>query len=140
MPTMFVVPLEIVMTKQTVTRSIELPAARPHVFGLLVDASRVPEWAPVFADQITHVSDNRWLRRKGDREFDLVLVHDHACGSVDYLRDLPTGRQGGAFLRVLDAPASGSVVTMTVPIGPDSTAEEATKIVDDELKRLRDLF
>jgi hypothetical protein len=37
--------LEIVMTEQTVTRSIELLAEPARVFALLIDASRAPEWA-----------------------------------------------------------------------------------------------
>jgi hypothetical protein len=128
------------MSQQTVTRSIELPVDRAQVLSLLIDASRTPEWAPVFAEKITHVEGDRWLRRKGDRELDLILIHNEASGTVDYLRDLPTGRKGGAYLRVFDAPASGTVVTMTVPVDPDGTAEEAAKTVEDELESLRQLF
>ena len=37
------------------------------------------------------------------------------AGTVDYLREIAPGREGGAYIRVIPRPGGGSVVVMTVP-------------------------
>lgn len=57
--------------------------------------------------------------------------------TVDYLREAAPGKQGGAYLRVLQRPNGGSVVVMTLPILMGSDAEKAAAILDQELQGAR---
>lgn len=49
---------------------------------------------------------------------------------------LPTERRGGAYIRVTPRPMDGSVVTMTVPVGPTTTPEEVAIVLEQELEAL----
>ena len=60
-------------------------------------------------------------------------------GVVDYIREMPNGRRGGAFIRVTPRPLGGSSITMTVPIAPNTTEADVAKVLEQELADLDQL-
>ncbi len=60
----------------------------------------------------------------------------HDAGTVDYLREIAPGREGGAYIRVIPRPGGGSVVVMTVPLIPDTEPAAITATLRDELNTL----
>ncbi len=123
------------MDPRTETRSIESHAVPTDVLALLADPTRLPEWAPAFADTIVRDAAN-WRATKDGRDFDLdVLTHPEA-GTVDYQREIAPGRKGGAYLRVVPRPGGGSVITMTLPIAPGSDPAVVERTLREELDAL----
>lgn len=119
----------------TETQSIECASPPAAVMRLLADASRLPDWAPGFVDAVSH-GDDGWHARKGTRSFPLRVVVQSGVGTVDYLREVAPGREGGAYVRVLPRPGGGSVVVMTVPRPEGAIANETAEIVQNELRTL----
>lgn len=102
--------------QRVVTVGVECAADRTRVLQLLRDPRRLPDWAPPFADAVEPIGEGGWRVTKGGAAFDLwVDVHPDA-GTVDFLRRLDSGGEGGAFLRVMPRPGGGSVISMTAPV------------------------
>ena len=59
--------------------------------------------------------------------------------TVDYLREVAPGREGGAYLRVLPGPRGGSVIIMTLPIPPDADRDAVARTLSEELVALAKL-
>jgi hypothetical protein len=121
------------------TQSIESDADPDRVFELLADAHRIPDWAPAFADTVTPTPPFGWEAVKDGKAFAIRVAADHVSRSVDYLRQVAPGREGGAYLRVLPRPMGGSVIVMTIPVPPGGSRDAANSILADELARLDEL-
>lgn len=124
------------MAERTITGAVETDAEPGRIYSILTDPSRIPEWAPAFADRVERVDENAWRVRKDDATFPLRAVVSEQSRTVDYLREIAPGREGGAYLRVLSRPGSGSVVTMTLPLPPGENAESVRAVVEKELTTL----
>jgi hypothetical protein len=121
---------------RTETQSIE-SRIDPGVFvALLADPSHIPDWAPAFADVVTGDAQSGWHAMKGGQDFALRVVMKQDAGTVDYLREIAPGREGGAYLRVIPRPGGGSVVVMTVPLIPDAEPAAIAATLRDELNAL----
>jgi hypothetical protein len=124
------------MGTQTVTRSFESDLEPGKLYNVLADASNIPKWAPVFADTIERIDHVRHRVTKNGEIFTLeVLLHPSAV-AVDYVREMPNGKRGGAYIRVTPRPLGGSTITMTVPIGPNTTESKVAKVLEQELADL----
>jgi hypothetical protein len=124
------------MGTQTVTRSFESDLEPGKLYNVLADASNIPKWAPVFADAIERIDHVRHRVTKNGEIFTLeVLLHPSAV-AVDYVREMPNGKRGGAYIRVTPRPLGGSTITMTVPIGPNTTESKVAKVLEQELADL----
>jgi hypothetical protein len=108
--------------------------------SLLADARRIPEWAPAFADEVTGDAESGWRVTKDGRTFSLRVVVSPDAGTVDYLRDIAPGREGGAYVRSTPRPGGGSVVVMTVPVIPDVNPTDISLTLRDELIALTRLL
>ena len=58
------------------------------------------------------------------------------AGTVDYLREIAPGREGGAYMRAIPRPGGGSVVVMTLPLLPDAERTAVAATLRDELNAL----
>jgi len=124
---------------RTETQSIESDAEPTAVVALLADPTRIPDWAPAFADAVTRDDQTGWHARKSGQDFTVRVVTQRDAGTVDYLREIAPGRQGGAFLRVLPRPGGGSVVVMTLPLAPGAEQAATAATLRDELIALMNL-
>jgi len=115
------------MVERTITRTIEGSTEREIIFALLKDPARIPEWAPAFADEVLPSENNSWKVLKLGETFSLTVVIEPRSWTVDYLRTVAPGLQGGAFIRLLPRPGGGTVVTMTLPIPSASDANQVGK-------------
>ena len=104
--------------------------------ALLADPSHIPSWAPAFADVVTGDAQSGWRAMKGGQDFALRVVMKQDAGTVDYLREIAPGREGGAYLRVIPRPGGGSVVVMTVPLAPDAEPAAIAAALRGELNAL----
>jgi hypothetical protein len=86
---------------------VETAADPGLVIGLLADAARLPAWAPGFADAVTSEDGSRWSAVKDGREFAVRTAVNLDAGTVDYLREIAPGQEGGAYLRVVPRPGGG---------------------------------
>lgn len=124
------------MPIQTVTRAAESDIEPDKIYNVLAEPSNIPKWAPAFADAIESTDDKRYRVRKNEDTFLVeVALHPSAC-AVDYLREMPGGKRGGAYIRVTPRPLGGSTITITVPMGPASTEAGVAKILEQELTDL----
>jgi len=121
------------MLPQTLTRSVETELEPENLFKLLSEVDNIPKWAPVFADKIERIRDSRYRVIKNDDAFEVGVFTNRAAGTVDYLREMPGGRRGGAYIRVTPRPLGGSSVSMTVPIAANTTAADVAKVLEQEL-------
>ncbi len=121
---------------RTVTRSIESEADPDVVVELLANPRRIPDWAPDFADAVSEDGHAGWTATKNSQDFALRVVIQRDAGTVDYLRQVAPGREGGAYLRATPRPAGGSVIVMTVPVPADSDPVVVDATVSDELAAL----
>ena len=124
------------MSNQTVTRSAESDLEPVRLYNVLAEVSNTPKWAPVFADAVERIDNATYRVTKGGEAFTLEVSLHPSAGAVDYIRDMPNGRRGGAYIRVTPRPLSGSTITMTVPIGPNSLESDVAKVLDQELADL----
>ncbi len=124
------------MSVQTVTRAIESEIEPEGIYRFLAEASNIPRWAPVFADSIEHVNGAQYRVTKNGESFPLEVFLHPSARAVDYLRQMPQGRHGGAYIRVMPRPLGGSTITMTVPIGPSATEAAVAKTLEQELADL----
>lgn len=96
---------------RTATQSIESDIDRLAVLEVLADPTRIPEWAPDFADTVTGGDQSGWRATKNGRDFTVRALAQQDAGTVDYLREVAPGREGGpssAWCRVLAVAASSS--------------------------------
>ena len=121
---------------RTETQSIESEAAVAAVLTVLVDATRIPEWAPAFADSVSADTVSGWRATKDGRDFALRVAVNQDAGTVDYLRELAPGQDGGAYIRVIPRPKGGSVIVMTLPLLPDVNQADTAATLDRELTAL----
>jgi hypothetical protein len=112
----------------------------PRVYAscvrLLEDPSRIPAWAPAFADVVTGDTKSGWRATKSGQDFALRVVVVRDAGTVDYLREIAPGQEGGAYTRVIPRPGNGGVVIMTVPLAPDGEPAAVAATLRDELTAL----
>jgi hypothetical protein len=127
------------MIYRTQTFAREADLAPEIIFQVLSQPRYIPQWATAFADAIVEGDNGAWIATKGSRAFTIRIAADPRCRTVDYLREIAPGREGGAYIRVLPRPNGGSVVVMTVPVPPtsDSASVQSTLRTElDELVRL----
>lgn len=124
------------MSNRTVTRVIESDTTPSLIYSKLTDASLIPQWAPVFADRVEHAQGNSFRVTKGNDTFNLDILLNESSLTVDYLRSMADGQRGGAYIRVMPRPLGGSVVTMTVPVAPNTTPAEVATVLEQELQAL----
>ena len=104
------------MPTQTVTRSVESDLEPAKLYNVLAEPSNIPKWAPVFADAIERIDHIHHRVTRNGEVFNLeVSVHPSAV-AVDYTREMPNGKRGGACIRVTSRPLGGCTITMTVPV------------------------
>jgi hypothetical protein len=103
---------------------METAADPASMVALLADATRIPGWAPAFADAVSSAGGSGWRAVKDGRDFTFRTAVSLDAGTVDYLREIAPGREGGAYLRV-------------VPPGTDPAGVAAT--LEDELAALKNL-
>jgi hypothetical protein len=124
---------------RTLTQSIETDVAPEVVVALLADPKRLQDWAPAFADAVSGDAHTGWRAIKDGREFSLrVPVNETAC-TVDYLREIAPGREGGAYLRAVPRPGGGTVIIMTLPLPPDANPQTLAVTLTAELIAIEDL-
>ena len=124
---------------RTETQSIESVAEPAAVLAVLADPTRIPEWAPDFADAVTGSDQSGWLATKGGQDFTVRIVTTRDAGTVDYLREITPGREGGAFIRAVPRPGGGSVVMMTLPLAPGADPAATAATLRNELNALTNL-
>jgi hypothetical protein len=121
---------------QTVTGATESDLEPSRLYEVLAQVANIPQWAPVFADAVERIDDTQYRVSKNGEAFHLeVSLHPSAC-AVDYLREMPNGKRGGAYIRVTPRPAGGSTITITVPIAPNTTESDVAKVLEEELASL----
>jgi hypothetical protein len=128
--------IEVLMAHQTVTRTTECDFEPGSVYDVLADTTNLPKWAPVFADAIQPIDDMRYRVTKNGQEFDIEVPMNPAAGTVDFIREMPNGKRGGAYLRVMPRPLGGCTIVMTVPIGPATNESEVARVLEQELADL----
>ena len=121
---------------RTQTQTIETAVDPDTIWELLADPRHIPAWAPAFADTITGSEPQGWQAVKDGRGFALRAACARAQRTVDYLREVAPGREGGAYLRVLPRPGGGSVIVMTLPLIPGTDPQTATATLRAELAAL----
>jgi hypothetical protein len=124
------------MPTQTVTRSAESDLEPGKLYNVLAEASNIPKWAPVFADAIERIDHLHHRVTKDSEVFHLEVSLHPSAVAVDYTREMPNGKRGGAYIRVTPRPLGGSTITMTVPIGPNTTESDVAKVLEQELADL----
>jgi hypothetical protein len=75
------------------------------------------------------------VTKNGDA-FNLEVFLRPSVAAVDYIRKIPDGKRGGAYVGVTPRPLGGSTITMTVPIGPNTIGSDVTKVLEQELADL----
>jgi hypothetical protein len=121
------------MAQQTVTHATESSSNPTELFKFLSQAENIPRWAPVFADAVEHVGGSRYRVTKNGEAFEFELVANNTAGTVDYIREIPGGNRGGAYLRVTPRPLGGSSISITVPIAANTTATDVARVLEQEL-------
>jgi hypothetical protein len=124
------------MSDRTATASIESELEPNKILEILVDPMFIPQWAPEFADDIAGAEDHGWQVRKDGRMFYVNTEVSETARTVDYIREISPGKQGGAYLRVLPRPGGGSVVVITVPIPAGLVSQSVRLGLDAELRSL----
>ena len=125
---------------RTETQSIESAAEPDAVVVFLADPRHIPDWAPAFADEVTGDAPSGWRAIKDGRGFPLRVPVSEDARTVDYLREIGPGREGGAFLRALPRPGGGTVIVMTLPLLPDVDPSDTATTLADELRALAALL
>lgn len=121
------------MAQQTVTHASESSSDPGEVFRFLSQVENIPRWAPVFADAVEHIGGARYRVTKNGEAFEIELIVNNTAGTVDYIREMPGGKRGGAYIRVTPRPLGGSSVSITVPISPNTTATDVGRVLEQEL-------
>ena len=111
-----------------------------HRTTKIVDLWRIPDWAPAFADTVVGDAQAGWRASKDGREFAVRVAVDKDAGTVDYLREVSPGREGGAYLRAVPRPGGGTVIVMTLPLLPDVDPADVAATLTAELSALAELL
>jgi hypothetical protein len=125
---------------RTATQSVEADVGPDQVFALLSDPTRLPDWAPGFAERVDRSPDGSWQVTRDTEQFALRVLARSDTRTVDFLRTLAPGREAGAYVRVVPRPGRGAVITMTVPVPPGRERAEVAGDVLGELQALVDLL
>jgi hypothetical protein len=128
--------IQAIHANPNLTRSAESDLEPSRVYDVLAQVSNIPKWAPVFADAIEHIGDMHYLVSRNGEVFNLEVSLQPSAGTVDYLREMPNGKRGGAYICVTPRPVGGSTITMTVPIGPNTIESDVAKVLEQELADL----
>ena len=102
--------------KKMLTLTVETESAPDAIFAFLTDVRRLPMWAPTFVDSVQSEEGGGWTGVRAGHSFALRAVTSEDSRTVDFLRQVAPGREGGAYIRVVDLPGGGSLVIMSVPI------------------------
>lgn len=121
---------------ETVTRVMECEIEPERIYAKLVNAVLIPQWAPVFAESVEPVGGSTYRVTKGGDTFLLEVVTHEADFAVEYLRELPGGKRGGAYVRAMPGGQGGCVLSMRVPVGPNATAAQVETVLEQELQAL----
>lgn len=124
------------MPCQTITRAAESDLEPVVLYKVLAEVSNVPKWAPVFADAIERIDETHFRVTKNGATFNMEVFLHQSAGTVDYIREMPNNKRGGAYIRVTPRPLGGSVVSMTVPVAPNANESDIAKTVNQELAEL----
>ena len=124
------------MPTQTVTRAAESELEPGRLYNVLAEASNIPKWAPVFADAIDRIDHMHHRVTRNGEVFNLEASRHPSAGAVDYIREMPNGNRGGAYIRVTPRPLGGSTITMTVPVGANTIETDVAKVLEQELADL----
>ena len=117
---------------RSVTGSIETDADRGTVLAVLEDGTRVPEWAPAFAD--VAVRDGAgWRGTKDGSDFRFRVAYEHTAGTADYVREVTPGTENGAYIRVVPRLGGGCVIAMTLPLRPGMSEASVRETLAAEL-------
>jgi hypothetical protein len=128
------------MRDRTRTGGIEIAAEPAAVARFLADARNLPRWAPGFADEVEGSPESGWQITKEGRRFAIRVAVNEECGTVDYIREIAPGREGGACLRAIARIGGGSVLVMTLPVLPGIDPADTAEILRIELETVRDLL
>ena len=124
------------MPNQTVTRTVESNSEPIDIYNVLAQVNNIPKWAPVFADTIERIDDAHYSVTKDGETFNLEVLLHPSAGTVDYIREMPNNKRGGAYIRVTPLPLGGSAVSMTVPLGPNTNESDVARTLEQELANL----
>ena len=124
------------MPIQTVTRIVESEFSPIEIYDVLAEVSNIPKWAPVFADATERIDDTHYKLTKNGEAFNVEIFLNASAGTVDYLLEMPNNKRVGAYIRVMPRPLGGSTVTMTVPLGPNTSEDDVAKVLERELAEL----
>lgn len=125
---------------RTETQSIESTVDPDAVVAFLADPRHIPAWAPAFADTVRGDAQSGWTATKNGRDFSLRVPVSADARTVDYLREIAPGREGGAFLRAAPRPGGGSVIVMTLPLLPNVDPADTAATLTGELSELARLL
>lgn len=121
---------------RTETQSVETGAQPDAVIAVLADARLLPRWAPGFVDVVVGDAESGWVGTKGGQSFSIRVPVNSFARTVDFLREVSPGREGGAYLRVVPRPGAGTVIVMTLPILPGTDRAATASILTEELAAL----
>ncbi len=124
------------MFSQTVTRTAESDHDPDKLYSVMSRAENIPRWAPLFASSIESIGDGSYNATQSGVTFRIEVALHASARAVDYIREMPDGKRGGAYLRVMPRPLGGSTVTITVPIARNTTEADVSKILEQELAAL----
>lgn len=127
------------MDSRTETQSVESHIDPEAIVALLTDPRHIPDWAPAFADVVTGDGQSGWRATISGQDFALRVAVNQDAGTIDYLREIAPGREGGAYIRVVPRPGGGSVVVMTVPLIPGTEPAAIAATLRDELNAMVNL-
>lgn len=127
------------MAPLTITRSIEAEREPAVIYAYLADPTNIPRWAKVFADTVEHVRDMHYTVTKNGQCFPIEVIRHPSAMAIDYLREVASGKRGGAYIRVTPRPIGGSVITMTLPVGPGTAESNVAETLERELAELIEL-
>ncbi|TWD81734.1 polyketide cyclase/dehydrase/lipid transport protein [Kribbella amoyensis] len=118
------------------TRSLAIDAPPATVLDFLADPRNLPRWAPGVAKSV-RVDGDDWLLDNGETEVRITPRTSLRHGTVDLL----TGPGAGVFTRVLpNGDGSEYQFTLFFPADtPEAAVEDQLKIVEAELRTVRDL-
>ncbi len=122
--------------RRTETQSVESEATVAAIVALLGDPTTIPRWAPAFADSVSGDARSGWQATKDGRSFAVRVAVNQDAGSVDYLREVAPGREGGAYIRAVPRPGGGGVITMTLPLLPSVDPADTATTLTEELTAL----
>ena len=124
----------------TETQSVETDVRPDAVMAVLANARLLPQWAPGFVDVVDGDAESGWVGTKGEQSFSIRVPVDSSARTVDFLREVSPGREGGAYLRAVPRPGGGTVIVMTLPILPGTDRAATASILTEELATLAALM